>query len=159
METKSIKICYKEYKSIGELGSEERRVLEAAIEATHGSYAPYSHFNVGAAVLLDNGEIVKAANQENDAFPSGMCAERSALFYAHSRYPDIAVKAIAIVASQNGELTPTPTYPCGACRQVLYQSQIRAGKAVKVIVGSSTSILVVDSIDGILPFAFDNFQK
>ena len=159
MERKELKISYKQYNSLTELPQDEKRLMEMAIEATAGSYSPYSTFRVGAAALMENGEIITAANQENAAYPSGMCAERSVLFYAHSKYPDIAVRALAVAAKHNGELTPQPTYPCGACRQVLYETQQRSGKPVKIIIGSSTRILVLDSVSDILPFAFDNYPN
>lgn len=159
MERKELKISYKQYNSLTELPKDEKRLMEMAIEATAGSYSPYSTFRVGAAALMENGEIITAANQENAAYPSGMCAERSVLFYAHSKYPDIAVRALAVAAKHNGELTPQPTYPCGACRQVLYETQQRSGKPVKIIIGSSTRILVLDSVSDILPFAFDNYPN
>ena len=115
MEKKCINISYTEYDSIDELGTSDKLLLEHAIAAADTSYAPYSSFNVGAAVQLSNGEIVSGSNQENAAYPSGLCAERTAIFYAHAKYPDAAVKAIAWVAKQNGHLTESITYPCGAC--------------------------------------------
>ena len=119
MTSKEIKIAYQEYDSIEQLSSMDRELAEAAIQATEGSYAPYSKFNVGAAVRLDSGLIVKGANQENAAYPSGLCAERTALFYASAARPDKVMTAIAIAASQNGVLCDSPATPCGACRQVL----------------------------------------
>ena len=156
MEKKCINISYTEYDSIDELGTSDKLLLEHAIAAADTSYAPYSSFNVGAAVQLSNGEIVSGSNQENAAYPSGLCAERTAIFYAHAKYPDAAVKAIALVAKQNGHLTESFTYPCGACRQVLHESQMRSGSPVRIIVGSATKVLVLDSVNGLLPFAFDN---
>ncbi len=156
MEKKCINISYTEYDSIDELGTSDKLLLEHAIAAADTSYAPYSSFNVGAAVQLSNGEIVSGSNQENAAYPSGLCAERTAIFYAHAKYPDAAVKAIALVAKQNGHLTESFTYPCGACRQVLHESQMRSGAPVRIIVGSATKVLVLDSVNGLLPFAFDN---
>lgn len=155
----NINIKYEEYDSPQKLTLSERRLLERAVEAVAGSYAPYSRFNVGAAVEMENGEIISSANQENAAYPSGICAERSALFYAHSKFPDSAIVAIAVVAAVDGKLTETPTYPCGACRQVMYESQQRGGKKIKVIIGSATRIQVIDSVNGLLPFAFDNLPQ
>ncbi len=158
MEKKAINICYEQYSNKEELKIEERELLDKAIEATEGSYAPYSGFNVGAAVRLTNGEIVTGANQENAAYPSGTCAERTAIFYAHAKFPKENIVAIAVVAKHNGELTPRLTYPCGACRQVMIESQNRAGAPIKIIVGSATAVQVIDSVNGILPFAFDNID-
>lgn len=152
-------IKYKEFASSSLLQPEEKRLLDAAIEAADGSYAPYSHFNVGAAVEMENGEIISSANQENAAYPSGLCAERSALFYAHSKYPDKAIVAIAVAAKCNGKVTERPTYPCGACRQVLQESQQRGGKKIKIIIGSATKVQVIDSVSQLLPFAFDNLPR
>lgn len=159
MEKRELKISYTSYKSIDELPHDEKLLLNKAIEATSGSYSPYSGFSVGAAVEMANGEIISAANQENAAYPSGMCAERSALFYAHSKYPDVPVRAIAIVASHNGQITPQLTYPCGACCQVLSETQSRSGSPVKIVIGSANGAIVLDSVSALLPFAFDNYPK
>lgn len=156
MKDKVITIKYKELSSADELSKNDCKLLETAVQAADGAYAPYSRFHVGAAVLLDNGEIISAANQENAAYPSGLCAERTAIFYAHSKYPAVPILAIAVVAKVDGKLTSTPTYPCGACRQVLNESQTRGGKPIKVIIGSTGKIEVIDSINDLLPFAFDN---
>lgn len=158
MAKKNITINYAEYSSICELEQPLKELLERAIEATAGSYAPYSCFNVGAAVLMTNGEIISAANQENAAYPSGLCAERTAVFYAHAKYPQENITAIAVAAKANGTLTPRLTYPCGACRQVLWESQTRNGAPLKVVVGSSTRVQVFDSVGDLLPFAFDNIE-
>lgn len=156
MKKREITIKYTIYQSIEELENKDKTLLEQAIKAAEGSYAPYSKFNVGAAVRMNNGEVMSAANQENAAYPSGLCAERAAIFYAHSQYPDNYIEAIAIAAKNNVKLTESPTYPCGSCRQVLSESQMRSGKPIKVILGSSEEILIINSIDDLLPFAFDN---
>ena len=156
---RNLTIRYEEFVSAENLAPAEQKLLNRAIEATAGSYAPYSHFNVGAAVELENGEIISSSNQENAAYPSGICAERSALFYAHSKFPGIPVVAIAIAAKSNGRLTETPTYPCGACRQVLHESQQRGGKKIKIIIGSAAKVQVIESVGGLLPFAFDNLPQ
>jgi len=155
MTNKCLKIEYKEYKSWDELKGDDRRLLDAAYEAAKGSYAPYSKFNVGAAVLLDSGEIVEGSNQENSAFPSGLCAERVALFYAGAKHPQAKVIAIAVTAIQAVE----PTYPCGACRQVMIETEKRSKGAVKLIIGGKDSVLVMDSCADILPFAFDDIPN
>lgn len=157
MQKKDINIGYNEYESLNELPADYRLLMEKAAEATKSSYAPYSKFNVGAAVLMGNGEIVTGSNQENAASPSGLCAERVALFAAHHNYPSSPVKAIAIIGSQNGILTSTLTYPCAACLQVMLESQKRAGDPIAVIIGSAEKIQVMESIDALLPFSFSNF--
>ena len=113
LELKSvIKVC-----DIKELNAEERHLVELAIEATSRSYAPYSKFHVGAAVRLDNGVEIIGCNQENAAYPSGLCAERTALFAAGAQYPDVPVRMLAIAArGTNGELEEEPVGPCGSCR-------------------------------------------
>ena len=157
MQEKDINISFKEYDSLYELPSEYRNLLEKAIEATKSSYAPYSNFNVGAAVQLENGEIVTGSNQENAASPSGLCAERVALFAAHHNYPSIPVKTLAVIGSQNGEITQELTYPCAACLQVLLESQKRAGAPITVIIGSAGKVQVIQSVDALLPFSFSSF--
>ena len=156
MTSKEIKIAYREYANIDQLESQDRELAEAAIEAMSGSYAPYSKFNVGAAVLFQDGEIIKGANQENAAYPSGLCAERTALFYASASRPDKAMTAIAIAASQNGELLETPVTPCGACRQVMAQYQLKSGLPMMVLLIGAHSILKFEKVDDLLPFIFDS---
>ena len=156
MTSKEIKIAYWEFNSIDELTAEDRRLAEAAVEAVSLSYAPYSNFNVGAAVMFDDGAIVKGANQENAAYPSGLCAERTALFYAGSSRPDTAVTSIAIAGGQEGKLCKDPVTPCGACRQVMAQTQLRSGRPVSVILIGETRIWRFEKVDDLLPFIFDN---
>ena len=108
--------------AVGELDNIYRQLYEAAFEASKKAYAPYSKFHVGAAVLLENGEILSGNNQENAAYPSGLCAERTTLFYAGARYPDAAVLILAIAAMKDGERVDLIT-PCGACRQVMLETE------------------------------------
>ena len=156
MTNKEIKIAFKEYESLDQLEAGDRTLAEAAIEATGQSYAPYSNFNVGAAVLFEDGVIIKGANQENAAYPSGLCAERTALFYASSSRPDKAMTGIAIAAGQNGKLCADPATPCGACRQVMAQYQTKGGVPMKVILVGSEKIWVFDKVDDLLPLIFNS---
>ena len=156
MTNKELKIAYQEYNSLAELEPADRKLAEAAIEATALSYAPYSNFNVGAAVLYEDGEIVKGSNQENAAYPSAMCAERTTLFYASSNRPVAAMKALAIAAAQNGVLTKSPVTPCGACRQVMAQYQTKSGIPMEVILVGSDKILKFSKVEDLLPFIFDS---
>ena len=133
MTSKEIKISYQEYETLDQLEPKDKELAQAAIEATALAYAPYSKFNVGAAVMFEDGVIVKGANQENAAYPSGICAERTALFYASASRPDKAMAEIAIAAQQNGELVERPVTPCGACRQVMAQYQTKSGIPMKVL--------------------------
>ena len=156
MTNKEIKIAYKEYSSVDELPSQDRLLTDAAIEAVELAYAPYSNFNVGAAVMFEDGEIVKGANQENAAYPSGLCAERTALFYASASRPDKAMTAIAIAAGQNGKLCESPATPCGACRQVMAQYQTKSGKAMSVLLVGATKVWKFEKVDDLLPLIFDS---
>jgi cytidine deaminase len=138
-----------------ELSAEEQQLVEAAKKATTRSYAPYSHFHVGAAALLANGEIISGTNQENAAYPSGICAERTTLFYANSQHPQQAVKALAIAArTSEGHWTETPISPCGACRQVMTETENRFGKPMKVLLCSAQEVFVIESAKDLLPVSF-----
>lgn len=156
MTSKEIKIAYQEYDSIEQLSSMDRELAEAAIQATEGSYAPYSKFNVGAAVRLDSGLIVKGANQENAAYPSGLCAERTAMFYASATYPESIMTGIAIIASQGGVLCDNPVTPCGACRQVMAQYQTKGGKPMSILLVGGRKIWKFEKVDDLLPLIFDS---
>lgn len=141
-----------------ELSPSDRRLVGLAREATARSYAPYSRFHVGAAILLDNDEIVTGANQENVAYPSGTCAERSACFYAHARYPEAKFKAIAIAAvGTDGKEVAEPVAPCGACRQALLEYEMLAGSPVRVILCGRDECYILPSVSSTLPLAFTEF--
>lgn len=141
-----------------ELSAEERHLVEQAIEATRHSYAPYSHFCVGAAVRLDNGREVIGCNQENAAFPSGLCAERTALFAAGAQYPDAGVTMLAIAArGTDGELQAEPVAPCGACRQVIIESEKRAGHPIRILLYGTKAVYAIDGISPLLPLSFSEF--
>ncbi|MDP3435973.1 MAG: cytidine deaminase [Bacteroidales bacterium] len=159
MEQKNLIIQYDEYNGNKELSKEDALLLERAVEVTKSAYAPYSNFKVGAALLLSNGEVIAASNQENAAYPSGMCAERVAIFYAHTKYPGESIVSLAVTAVVNQEQCETPTYPCGACRQVMAESQQRGGQPIRIIIGGSKIIQVVNSVDSLLPLAFNNLPK
>lgn len=141
-----------------ELDETDRKLVDTARAATGRSYAPYSKFRVGAAILLDNGETVAGSNQENAAFPSGLCAERTAAFYAHSRYPDAKFVTIAVAAiGTDGKEIPCPIAPCGACRQSLLEYETLAQHNVKVILAGRSEIFIVPSIRDLLPVTFSEF--
>ena len=159
MVEKTIVTRYAEYGSITELETCDRELCEAAIAALSGSYAPYSNFNVGAAVRLADGNIVIGSNQENAASPSGLCAERTAMFAANATHPGVPMRSIAIVGSQNGSICDGITSPCGACRQVMAEYQHIAGENLSVLLVSSSKILKFSRVDDILPFIFDNLYK
>lgn len=156
MTEQKINISYQEFGSIDELSAEDRELAQAAIEGMRGSYAPYSHFNVGAAVRMSNGQIVCGANQENAAFPSGLCAERTAMFAAGAKYPDKDMCSIALAGGVWGHITDEPATPCGACRQVMAQYQSKSGKPMSVIMVGGKKIWKFDKVDDILPMIFDS---
>ncbi len=154
MIEKEIKVIVFEYEDIEELNTEDQIVVKAAQEALNNAYSPYSKFSVGAAVLLDNGEIVQGSNQENAAYPSGLCAERVALFYANSKYPEASVKTLAISALKAGKIIDNPIPPCGACRQVILETEQRFEQPIKIILAGAKGIQVVSNAKSLLPLTF-----
>lgn len=155
MQKKQLIIDILEYDNASDLNAEDNELLEKAKKITNNAYAPYSNFKVGAAVLLENGEIITGSNQENAAYPSGLCAERVALFWANSQYPDVAVKSIAIIAQKNNKFIEKPVAPCGACRQVILETENRFKKDIKIILASSDKISVFENAHSLLPINFD----
>lgn len=156
MEQRTLNISY-ECLTTAELTDDERRAIEAAQQATAGSYAPYSHFSVGAAALLADGNIVIGSNQENAAFPSGICAERCAIFQAGAAHPDTPVSLLAIAARKSdGCFTTLPITPCGACRQVLIETEHRYGRPVTVLLYGEKEIYRLSSTYHLLPLHFDD---
>lgn len=156
MTNQEIHIVYQEYNSIEEMNPEDRELAAEAIKAMEGAYAPYSHFHVGAAVRMSNGQIVRGANQENAAFPSGLCAERTAMFAAGARYPDKDMLSIALAGGVMGRLGAQPATPCGACRQVMAQYQAKSGKPMSVIMISADKVWKFEKVDDILPLIFNS---
>ena len=139
-----------------ELSDEDKLLIEKAKSVSEGAYSPYSEFRVGAAVLLDNGEIFTANNQENTAYPEGMCAERIALFYAMAQYPKQKIKSVAVYGNpQNIELTHFIT-PCGGCRQVMLECEQRGKEKMKILLGNAcnTEVLRLEGVENLLPFPF-----
>jgi len=141
-----------------ELSQEEQQLIALAIDATQRSYAPYSKFNVGAAVLLNNGAVIMGSNQENAAYPAGICAERTALFAAATQYPDVAVRTLAIAArNSKGELQDEPVSPCGMCRQVIVETETRFGQPVRLLLYGRKCIYAIDGIGALMPLSFTEF--
>lgn len=138
-----------------ELSGNDLILVNRAKEATDGSWSPYSGFKVGAALMLDDGTVVTGSNQENAAYPSGLCAERTALFAAGHMHPDKAVTALAIAARNENGFTARPVTPCGACRQVLAETEQRGGKPIRYILYGTEGTMIIDGgTDAILPFCF-----
>lgn len=145
------------FETIQELPSVEQNLMSKAIEVRKNAYAPYSKFNVGAAILLDNGEIVVGSNQENAAYPSGLCAERVAIFQAGSIYPKATILKMAITAASDNNKTTIPVPPCGACRQSIAEYEIRQEAPIEIYyMGEIGPIHHSASLKNLLPFMFDN---
>jgi cytidine deaminase len=144
------------YDHIDELLEDERKVMDAAIEATQTSYSPYSGFKVGAALLMEDDTIIQGSNQENAAYPSGMCAERVAIWKAGATFPGKKVKKIAIAVKASHRTMDTPVGPCGACRQTLLEYEINQEESMEILfMGEVGKIVKVNSISDLLPFSFD----
>jgi len=154
MKTTEIKITVYEFANLNELPENDQNLLLEARRITAFAYAPYSGFHVGAAVLLGNGKVVTGNNQENSAFPSSLCAERVALFYANANFPDSEVKTIAISAAKNGILVNEPIKPCGGCRQTLAELETRFDTPIRIILDGQDSILVLNGVESLLPLSF-----
>lgn len=157
MKHKKLEVHYTEYSQLEDLDSDMREMVNLAKEAASTAYAPYSLYKVGAAVKMTNGVVVKGSNQENVAYPSGLCAERVALYAASSQFPKEDVVSLSITTehefSTEGELFS----PCGACRQVMAETEVKSGKKIDIIVHSPDGITrVFKGIGQLLPFSFHN---
>jgi len=138
------------------LSPEDRRLLAAARQALEGAYAPYSHFRVGAALRLDSGETVIGSNQENASYPSGLCAERVAVFQAGARFPGIPIQVIAIVARSVGDALQTPAAPCGNCRQAILEYEGRQTHPIRLLLQAGQGVIYeCPSMAALLPLGFD----
>jgi cytidine deaminase len=138
-----------------ELTDQHKLLIEKAKEQVEKAYAPYSNFYVGAAVELENGAFFAASNQENAAYPSGLCAERAAMFYANGQFPNTPVRTIAITAFTNGEFLKNPVTPCGACRQVLLESETRFDNEITVLLYGSEETYLIENVKQLLPLCFE----
>lgn len=139
---------------LDELTDADRELIDHAMKATDNAYAEYSHFYVGAALRLANGRIVIGANQENAAFPSGLCAERTAVFSAQANFPDQSIESLALVARNDNGLVDSPVTPCGACRQVLLGVEERYGRSMRVLMYGKSGVYIVGSVKDLLPLSF-----
>ena len=140
-----------------ELTDAEKDLVEKAKQATYRSYAPYSNFSVGASLMLDNGKTITGSNQENCAYPSGLCAERTTMFYANSRFPDQKIVYLAIAARDTtGEFTKMPISPCGACRQVFTEVYHRPKAPFKILLYGTDGTYIIESPLDLMPISFDS---
>ena len=153
MKTINLNIAIK-HCQLDELSVADRELIEQAMKATDNAYAEYSHFYVGAALRLANGRIVIGANQENAAFPSGLCAERTAVFSAQANFPDQSIEALALVARIDNGLIDNPVTPCGACRQVLLGVEERYGLPMRILMYGKRGVYSVGSAKDLLPLSF-----
>lgn len=147
---KTFRFDYTRYDSPAQMPEEDRQLIDQALRATEGAYAPYSHFRVGAAARLRSGRIVRGSNQESEVFPAGICAERSLLFHTLAEHPDDPIEALAIASSPSER----ECYPCGQCRQVLLDAERRQGSPMRIIMYGGGTATAVDSAELLLPFTF-----
>lgn len=150
------KSTFFEYDNPDQLSSEEKKLIQAAENSARKAYAPYSRFQVGAAVLLENGQIVYGNNQENAAYPSGLCAERIAVFYANAQYPDIPITKLAITAIRDdNQVVDLPIAPCGSCLQVLLETQKRFNMSMEILLSGKQQIIKAENVEQFLPMNFN----
>ena len=156
MKEEKIELTFTRAK-LEELSQSEQDLIANTQHAFSNAYAPYSGFLVGASVLLENGEIINGSNQENAAYPSGLCAERVALFYAGAKYPEVAIKTIAISAKSKTFEIDDVVSPCGACRQVMAEYQQKQGQDIQLLLHSpNDEVLIANSVTDLLPFMFNS---
>ena len=157
MKTLTITCNLEVYDSSEELPQDVQDLMDQAIEARDMAYAPYSKFKVGAAVLLDNGEIIAGSNQENASYPSGLCAERTAIFYAGAKYPDAKFLKIALSAKSLNHRVISPIPPCGSCRQAIAEYEVKQETPIEIFfMGETGKVVKSHSLKELLPLIFDN---
>jgi len=151
---------YCEYQKFDDLPEDYLTLLQLAEEISKKAYAPYSSFNVGAAIRFEDGSVFTGNNQENVAYPTGLCAERVAIFYAKSQFPNLKIKEIAVTASSHNFEVKDPVTPCGACRQALLEYENNQEESFKVILSGmqSNTVLVLDSVKNLLPLSFKELK-
>ncbi len=156
MKEISINTSFTVYQSFAELPQDVQSLMEQAVEIRKKAYAPYSKFRVGAALLLDNGKVVLGSNQENAAYPSGLCAERVAIFQSGAIYPEAKIVKMAISAASDTNKTTTPIPPCGACRQSISEYEFKQDYPIEIyFMGESGEVYLSKSISNLLPLTFD----
>ncbi|TKD59330.1 cytidine deaminase [Flavobacterium sp. ASW18X] len=156
MIKKTISCEIEVYESEKALQPNDKSLMQAAVEARDGSYAPYSKFNVGAALLLEDGIVVKGSNQENASYPSGLCAERVAIFAAGANYPNKKIMAIAISVASQLHLVDRPAAPCGNCRQAILEYEVKQQTPISILMqGAEGAVYKSESLGNLLPLSFD----
>ncbi len=144
------------FNSIEEVPDDIQSLMKQAVNARKKAYAPYSQFNVGAAILLENGEIITGSNQENASYPSGLCAERTAIYYAGAQYPDVKMLKMAITATSQNNPTTSPIPPCGACRQAIAEYEVKQETPIEIyFMGETGKVIKSNSLANLLPLVFD----
>jgi len=157
MEHLKIETTLEVYNTISELSQDIQNLMSEAIEARNNAYAPYSNFNVGAAILLDNNKVVIGNNQENAAYPSGLCAERTAIYYAGAKYPKAKILKMALTASSQNQITDKPIPPCGACRQAIAEYEIKQEQPIEIyFMGAQGKVVKSNSLANLLPLLFES---
>ncbi|HIB38208.1 cytidine deaminase [Mesonia sp.] len=156
MIEKQFTTSYQVYDNLDEMEEADIQLMQKACEARKNAYAPYSRFMVGAAILMENGEVVTGSNQENAAYPSGLCAERNAIYQAGSLYPNQKIEAIAITVKSERKKVIVPAAPCGACRQAIAEYEIKQEHPIKIMfMAEIGKVIKVNALLDILPLAFD----
>lgn len=155
MKPITLPIRITEVEFVSELSPDDQNLIALARKMTNNAYAPYSDFQVGAVIQLENGEIIKGSNQENAAYPSGLCAERVAIFAASANHPGVKIKTIAVSAKTKHHLMDYPVSPCGSCRQVLLEYEAKQKEPIRMLLsGVSGKILIIDKVQDLLPLSF-----
>ena len=145
------------FESEAELPKDVQDLMEQAVEAREKSYSPYSQFRVGAAILLENNEVVTGSNQENASYPAGLCAERTAIFYAGAKYPKTKILKMALTARSENHKMEVPTPPCGSCRQAIAEYEVKQDQPIEIyFMGEKGKVVKANSISDLLPLIFDN---
>lgn len=154
MENKSLTVQF-QMAQPSDLSADDLELVSAAKEMTMHSYAPYSRFHVGAALRLKNGIVVKGCNQENAVYPLGLCAERVTIFSSQAQYPDTPIMSLAIAArNTSGEFVKTPCSPCGSCRQVILEHEVKYKQNIRVLLVGEEGIMIFNTVKDLLPFSF-----
>ena len=157
MKKVSINAEFEVYESEDELPQEDKRLMEEAVAARENSYSPYSKFKVGAAISLDNGEVISGSNQENASYPAGLCAERTAIFYAGAKYPGASILKLAVSARSENHTVEIPTPPCGSCRQAIAEYEVKQNRPIEIFfMGERGKVVKSKSIADLLPLLFDS---